>query len=135
MLLHSGEGSKILELENQGEGMKTVYVAALLLLLGTVAFASEPKAKDFDTSFLVDVFGYETANDCWMKLTAGDTTYAVRWHYNQQQIRSSCPEHRSGEHWQGRAKGGMSGYRIELLSVNSKGKPAVETWYITSKVQ
>jgi hypothetical protein len=115
--------------------MKTIRVVVLLLLFGPMTLAAGPKASDFDTSFVVDMFGYETGSDCWMRLKAADTTYAVRWHYSQQQIRSSCPEHRSGEHWQGRVKGGLSGYRIELLSVNSKGKPAVETWYITSKVQ
>jgi len=80
------------------------------------------------------VFVYD-ANDCSMRLTAGTTNYHVLWHYTDQQIRHGCPEHRSGEHWQGRIKGGIKGYRIELLGVNSKGKPSTETWYVTSQVQ
>jgi hypothetical protein len=115
--------------------MKQLRVGALLLVLASAVFASDPKASDFDTSFVVEVFEYQPGNDCLMNLKAGSTNYDVRWHYSEQQIRGGCPAHHSGEHLQGRVKGGIRGYRIEMLGVNSKGKPTVETWYITSQVQ
>jgi len=118
--------------------MKPLYTVALVLLLSTprVAFASEPKASDFPITFTVDSFVYSPADDCRMTLVEGNKTFNVRWHYDDQQIfRRGCPAHTSGEHWQGRIKGGLKGYRIELLGVNSKGKPAVETWYITNQIQ
>jgi len=116
--------------------MNAVRIAVLfVLLVPTPSIASEPKASDFDTNFVVDLFDHEVGNDCFMRLKDGTTTYEVRWHWNQQQIRGGCPEHRSGERWQGRIQGGIKGYRIELLGVNSKGKPSVETWYISNKVQ
>jgi len=116
------------------KNLRAVLLLVPLLLTTTITFASEPKTSDFDTSFVVAQWVYD-GHDFSMILEAGTTNYDVRWHYSPQQIRHGCPSHHSGEHLQGRIKGGVNGYRIELLGVNSKGKPSVETWYITNQIQ
>jgi hypothetical protein len=76
--------------------MRTIRIGVLFLLVGAMAFASEPKASDFDTTFAVELFMYD-GSDCTMRLKSGTTSFDVRWHYSEQQIRGGCLSHRSGE--------------------------------------
>ena len=118
---------------------KLVCLSLLLLMPASPAPASEPKASDFDVTFVVNSFLY-IANDgqCLMSLIDGDTRYDVQWRTREgpgMYRVSRCPEHRSGERLQGRVKGGLKGYRVELLGLDPKGKPKIEGWYITTKSQ
>jgi len=118
--------------------MKTIRMSVLVVLLAVAVATqgSEPKASDFDTNFVVDAFEYQVSGDtCLMKLESQNTIYFVTDRYNDQQIWPVCYQHHSGENCRGRIKGGLKGYRIELLGVDKKGKPKVEIWYVTNQVQ
>jgi hypothetical protein len=117
-------------------GMKISNVCLLLFFFAPAGYASGPKASDFNTTFYVDSFMYTPGdNHCRMQLHASGTTYQVEWRYQGTQIRGGCPGHRAGEQYQGRLKGGIMGYRIELLGSDKKGKPKAETWYVSGQLQ
>ena len=111
---------------------KLVAVLAIVLGSVTTVLPAKPNASDFDTTFTVVVFGHDT--DCWMRLTAGTKTYDVRWHWRNE-FRSPCPEHFHGEELQGKTPSSPWLRKIQFLRIDSKGKPKVEEWYITTQTQ
>jgi hypothetical protein len=100
------------------------------------AAAKTKKSDEFDTDFVVDMFLYDRNDDqCSMNLQDGNTVYNLEWRWRGEQLRGRCPEHTSGEHLQGRIKGGLKGYRVEFASGVWPKKTKVETWYIREKMQ